>query len=227
LPAAAFDAASRVVEVLVAGVGSMTARARGRFGLRAVLLVASLCAATATSTMASDADESSIDVRVSRVEKTVSVRVSFVVDVAPDQAWSVLTDYDNMPKFISNLQSSAIVSHRGNTLEVAQKGQVSHGLLKVEFDNVREVVLTPRHEIRSRMIRGDMKSSVFVTRIAAEGEHTRVTNEGEFIPNMWVPPVVGPSMVESETRKQWQQIRAEMLRRAQETAPAHALKPAQ
>jgi carbon monoxide dehydrogenase subunit G len=214
----------------------MTGRTRARLVVRTLLAIASLVIAslamatamsTAMSTVASDGAESPIDVHVSRADKTVSVRVSFLVDVTPDQAWSVLTDYENMPRFLPNLHWSSVLNRRGNTLEVAQKGQVSHGLLKIDFDNVREVVLTPKHEIRSRMIHGDMKSSVFVTRIAAEGEHTRVTYEGEFIPNMWVPPVVGPSMVESETRKQWQQIRAEMQRRAHGAPAARGALPAQ
>jgi len=161
-----------------------------------------------------------MDVHVTRADKTVIVHVSFLVDVTPDLAWSVLVDYGNMTKFISNLESSAILSRNGDTLEVAQKGKVSQGLLQIGFDNVREVVLTPKREIRSRLIRGDMQSSNFITRVVAEGERTRVSNDGEFVPNAWLPPGLGTTLAESQTRKQWQEMRAEMLRRAQAASAA-------
>jgi carbon monoxide dehydrogenase subunit G len=188
--------------------------------MRIVLAMFWLSAAVATSSHAADAVDAPIDVHVAKVDETVRVRVSFVVAATLDQAWNVLTDYANMSKFISTLDSSDVLSRHGDTLEVAQKGQVSQGPLKIAFDNVREVVLMPKHEIRSRMIRGEMKSSVFVTYVAAEGNGTRVINEGEFIPNVWLPPVVGPNMVEAATRKQWQQIRAEIVKRAHGSAPA-------
>lgn len=159
-----------------------------------------------------------ISVQVEKAGEKVLVRVSLVVEASPERAWSVLTDYDHMSRFVSNVHSSTVLSRSGNTLEVAQKGKASRGPLSVSFDNVREVVLVPGREIRSRMIRGDMKSSVFTTRIAPEGSGTRIVNEGEYIPELWVPPIIGPALIEAETRKQWQELREEMLRR--QAAPA-------
>ena len=71
----------------------------------------------------------------------------------------------------------------------------------------------PLQEIRSKMISGDMKSSEFTTRISSEGTRTRVVNKGQYLPKVWVPPVVGPAFIEAETRKQFQELRLEMLRR--------------
>jgi hypothetical protein len=159
-----------------------------------------------------------ISVHVEKAGDRVLVRVSLLVETSPERAWSVLTDYDHMSRFVSNVHSSTVLSRSGNTLEVAQKGKASRGPLSISFDNVREVVLVPGREIRSRMIRGDLKSSEFTTRIAPEGSGTRVVNEGEFIPDRWVPPFVGPALIEAETRKQWQELREEMLRR--QGAPA-------
>jgi len=33
------------------------------------------------------------------------------------------------------------------------------------------------------------------------------------MPDMWVPPFIGPAMIEAETKKQFGEIRAEILRR--------------
>ena len=57
------------------------------------------------------------------------------------------------------------------------------------------------------------KSSRFTTRIVDEGGTTLIVQSGQAIPNMWVPPWIGPAIIAAGTRKQWQEIRAEILRR--------------
>jgi hypothetical protein len=64
------------------------------------------------------------------------------------------------------------------------------------------------------LISGDMKASAFTTRILSDGAGgTRVVNHGEFVPTMWVPPVVGTAFLEAQTRKQFNELRAEIMRR--------------
>ena len=123
----------------------------------------------------------------------------------------MLTDYDHAQDRLN--VEKARSSNDGAKLEVEQKGKAGVGPLSVSFENVREVVLTPLQEIRSRMISGDMKSSEFTTRISSEGSRTRVVNQGQYLPKIWVPPVVGPAFIEAETRKQFGELRTEMLRR--------------
>ncbi|MGE5668899.1 MAG: hypothetical protein ACM338_11965, partial [Betaproteobacteria bacterium] len=51
------------------------------------------------------------------------------------------------------------------------------------------------------------------TRLTAEGDATRITNHGRFIPDRWIPPLIGTLMLEAEVRKQFAELRAEILRR--------------
>ena len=39
-----------------------------------------------------------------------------------------------------------------------------------------------------------------------------------YTPNAWVPPVIGPALIEAETRKQFGELRREILRRSAEQA---------
>jgi hypothetical protein len=158
-------------------------------------------------------DGQDIKVHVQKHGDWIKVEVDFLVDASPAQAWNVLTDYDHMDQIVSNIAQSRIIKRDGDRLEVAQKGKAGVGPLSINFENVREIVLVPLHEIRSRMISGDMKSSEFTTRITSEGELTRITNKGEYLPAVFVPPVIGPAFIEAETRKQFQELRSEMLRR--------------
>ena len=176
-------------------------------------LLAAAMAIGSPAARAAAADAKDIVVHVQRVGAWVRVDVEFVVEATPAEAWNVLTDYDHMAKIVSNVEQSRIIKREGDKLEVAQKGKAGIGPISMSFDIVREVVLTPFQEIHSRLISGDMKSSEFTTRLSSEGKATRVVNHGEYLPKIWVPPMIGPAFIEAETRKQYQELRAEMLRR--------------
>ena len=166
-------------------------------------------------------DASDIVVHVKKNGATIIVDVEMMVHASPLATWDVLTDYDHMAQFVANVQSSKITDRKGNTLVVAQTSGTAFGLLKFSFDNVREVELVPHSEIRSNLISGDMKASAFTTRIVSDGGGvTRVVNHGEFVPTMWVPPVIGTAFLESETRRQFHELRNEIMRRTTATKAA-------
>ena len=77
----------------------------------------------------------------------------------------------------------------------------------------------PQTEIRSRLISGDLKSSDFVTRIVLAADGVHILNSGRYIPKMWVPPVIGPAVIEAETQKQFGEFRTEILRRSAALRP--------
>ena len=154
-----------------------------------------------------------IDVQVTRRGEGVVVDVRAAVKARPAYAWAVLTDYDHMAEFVTVLTSSAVTGRTGNLLQVAQTGQVTKAFLHFSFSTLRAVELTPMREIRSHLIRGDFKSYEFTTRIIEQESGTLLIHHGEYVPNVWVPPLVGPTMIEAETRQQYQELTAEILRR--------------
>lgn len=154
-----------------------------------------------------------IVVRVDKQGPKVFVYVDCPVNASALLAWGVLTDYDRMAQFVSNLELSVVERQEDNLLRVRQKGKVTRGLLTFSFDNVREIELQPYREIRSRMISGDLIPSEFTTRIAESDGVLHIINSGSYTPKIWVPPVIGPALIEMETRKQYGELRAEILRR--------------
>lgn len=145
----------------------------------------------------------------------IVVEVDCPVRAPVRTAWEVLTDYDNMSSFISNLQYSVIQGRVDNVLKVRQSGKATRGPLTITFDNVREVELRPFTEVRSRLISGDLKASAFTTRLVDVDGVVHIINSGRYTPKMWVPPVIGPALIEAETRKQFGEIRTEILRRSE------------
>ena len=155
-----------------------------------------------------------IVVRVLKDGPHVAVDVDCPVDAPWSVVWDVLTDYDHMGEFISNVKASNIVGTVvEDVLRVHQSGSASLGPFSLPFDNVREIELVPHRQIRSRMVSGDFKASAFVTRIVLVDARIHILNRGRYTPNMWVPPLIGPALIEAETRKQFGEIRAEILRR--------------
>jgi hypothetical protein len=182
--------------------------AQGYLTIFAIVIAAGLSVAARAS-----ADDQDILVHVQRDGADVTVDVDCPVQTSIAVAWEVLTDYDHMAQFVSNLQYSAIQSRESDKLQIYQKGEAKRGLLKFAFESVREIQLLPYEEIRSRLVSGDLKASEFTTRIRYDGAMVHVVNSGRYTPNVWVPPIIGVALIEAETRKQFGEIRAEMLRR--------------
>jgi len=167
----------------------------------------------AAAAVAADAGQD-IVVKVEKAGAEIVVAVDCPVAAPPPVVWEVLTDYDHMSAFISNLEYSGIQDRTDNILTVRQRGKASRGPFSFAFDMVRRIELVPFGEIRSRLVSGDLKASVFTTRIVDIDGLIHIDNSGRYTPNRWVPPVVGPALIEAETRKQFAEIRQEILRRA-------------
>ena len=183
--------------------------------MRSYLAILAILVASALPVVApASTDDQDIVVRVQKDGADVTVDVDCPVQTSIAVAWEVLTDYDHMAQFISNLQYSAIQSRENDKLQIYQKVAAKRGLLSLAFETVREVQLVPYREIRSRLVSGDLKASEFTTRIRYDGAMVHVVNSGRYTPRVWVPPLIGVALIEAETRKQFGEIRAEILRRS-------------
>jgi hypothetical protein len=186
------------------------------------LAVFQLAAAAAPTTV----EEDSIAVSVYRQGDALVVDTSFEVPVGVQEAWDVLTDFDHLVGVVSNLEASAVTGHKGSTLIVTQRVRANAGPLQFTFETRREVELTPFEEIRSHLLSGNMKYMDGRTLLHSEGGGTRVTSHGVFVPDAWIPPVIGIQAVERETRRQFAEMRAEMMRRhARRAGEAERISP--
>ena len=185
--------------------------------------LALLCLSAVASAAWPAAPAPDIVVTVRKQGTTIFVDVDCPVRAPVPVIWEVLTDYGNMSGFISTLQYSGIEGRRDNVLIVRQKGKATIGLLSVSFDNTREVEIVPSVEIRSHHISGDLESSTFTTRVVDVDGTPHILNNGRYVPKAWVPPMIGPALIESQTRKQFEDIRNEILRRT--ARPAASIAP--
>jgi carbon monoxide dehydrogenase subunit G len=154
-------------------------------------------------------------VRVRNDGEQITVVASFVVPVLPDQAWAVLTDFDNIPNFNPGVVSSKVTGRTGNRVWVSQKAATKYGFLTFSYDSEREIDLFPFSKIQERMTSGSMRKMEETTQLSPEGDQTRITYQAVFIPGTWIPPMVGNAFIKHEAREQFTELASEMIRRNQ------------
>jgi len=161
-----------------------------------------------------------VRVQVEKRGDLVVVDVQASARVEPRVAFAVLTDYDNMARYVSALKSSEARRTGPHSLEVEQTAQAKVAFMDFKVWSVRAVDLSPPHEVRSRLLKGDFKRYEFVTRVTAQpGGGSLITHHGEYVPNAWLPPMIGPSVIRQQTEQQYDEMIAEMERRANGGVP--------
>jgi hypothetical protein len=118
----------------------------------------------------------------------------------------VLTDFDHMAQILSSVEWS----------EGVPQGGVISPLL-------RQMELTPKREIRSHLLKGDLKASDFSTRISEEGSASRITVRGKFVAGGLAASALTVEAVEAQTKRNYQELRDEILRRKSNEPPPACL----
>jgi uncharacterized membrane protein len=188
------------------------ARRWGRVALWPLVAGAVLAVALALAEDPARAED--MTVHAERKGGHVVVDVQARVPAPPAVVWAVLTDYEHMPEFLGAITASTVRLRNGSHWEVAQTIQTRFGFLRFSASSVRAVDLVPLREIRSTLIEGDFVDFSGTTRLVEDAGGVTIVNHTEYTPKAWLPPVVGTAVIESETRRQYEQLVAEMLRRA-------------
>lgn len=182
-----------------------------------ILSVSLLGAPQAHAAFADDELEVQIDIDGDEVHLDISA----LVEAKPREVWAVMTDFEHMADFISNLKSSKVIARSSPTsFTVEQQGRAGAGPISFTLDSIRDIQMKPYEWIRSRLLSGGMKKFDGITRFSEEGGKTRVSYHSDAISGVWIPPVIGRKLIEDEAREQFTQMMQEVLRRKQQNAAA-------
>ncbi|WP_090829333.1 SRPBCC family protein [Nitrosovibrio tenuis] len=171
-----------------------------------------------TAALADPRQDKDIDVKVHIAGESVIVDVTFAVPATRQEVWVVLTDFEHMADFVSNLKESKVVSTSGNTLKIFQRGTATYGPISFPFESTREIRLIPFEKIRSHMISGNMRMMDGTTQLIDEGGQTRIIYHTDTIQERWIPPIIGKVFIEHEIRKQFHEMRNEIIKRKRASA---------
>ena len=156
-----------------------------------------------------------IEVKVQVAGENVTVDLSLAIPATRQQVWAVLTDFDHMADFISNVKESKVISVAADITKVFQRGSAKFGPLGFPFESTREMRLEPFDKIQSHMVSGNMRKMEGTTHLVDEGVQTRIIYHTDSIPGVWIPPLIGKTFIEHEIREQFREIRNEVIKRKQ------------
>ncbi|MDJ0593251.1 MAG: SRPBCC family protein, partial [Pleurocapsa sp. MO_226.B13] len=77
-----------------------------------------------------------------------------------DNAWEVLTDYNNFAKFLPNIASSKIISQQGDRIIFEQVNVVDLWLFKQEFEVQIEAIKNKPTQVDFQIVDGDLKKLI-------------------------------------------------------------------
>lgn len=136
-------------------------------------------------------------------------------------AYTVLSDFAHMAAFVPNVEKSEVLSRDGSHLRVQQQGRMRYGLFSVGFSSVRDVELLP-DRILARGITGTAKHMESELRFEVEraegAPETRFHYHAWIVPELGLPPLIGPAAVRHEVAEQFTAMVQEMIRRHAQAA---------
>ncbi|MBL8472078.1 MAG: SRPBCC family protein [Rhodocyclaceae bacterium] len=142
------------------------------------------------------------------VDVTMHVRLPLPV------VWEVLTDFEHMTQFIPNLERSEVTRREDRSLTVKQRGHADYAGFSFGYESEREVLLEPQARINSRTLSGNLAGARSQSQLTVLPGEVLVTYHAESEPKVWLPPVIGPAAIRSQTELQFRAMLAEMERRS-------------
>lgn len=189
-------------------------RSGGRSGPVAALRLALLLIAPALLGATPAGGELRVDVdRAGGGE--IRIGAEALVPAPPAVLWGTLTDYDNLQRFVPDLRHSRVASAPGEPLVVDQDGVGRFLVLRFPIRVTFAIEVEGGNVIRFHRIAGNIREMAGSYRVDGEGTATRLHYEARLTPDFWVPPWIGPGILQAAVSRQLQGIIDEALRRAE------------
>lgn len=147
----------------------------------------------------------------------IIVSASVDLPVAAALAWSVLTDYERYPRFITGLRESRIIARGPSALVLEQKGEFGILFFSQAVETRMLVVETPPRSIVSRSIGGSFRDMTGRYELQPLPQGVRLIYSGQLVPEFGVPPLIGMPAVRYVLWREFSEMVDEIMRRA---APA-------
>jgi len=156
-----------------------------------------------------------IEVQAERIADTEAVRVVAKLDLTVDSAvvWAVLNDYENMPRFVPDIQATRLLNSGAGKKRVAIEGMASILFLDFPIKTTIDVTYHPDRSIAIDSVAGNLAINAAV-QVRDDGSNTRVHYQARIAPDFWLPPLIGDFLIGRQVRRQFEGMVAEMHRRA-------------
>jgi ribosome-associated toxin RatA of RatAB toxin-antitoxin module len=173
-----------------------------------VILAALLGAQAGAASAAED-----LAIEVERTGERFSVRARATLAAPAELAWQVLTDYENLPRFIPGLSHSAVQLRGANRVLLEQKGEARFLVFSFPIEVRLEVRESPHAWISSHAVAGNLKRMHGRYELQPDAAGVRLRYTGELEPDFELPALIGPYVLRTMVEEQFAAMVAEIERR--------------
>ena len=155
-----------------------------------------------------------VNLSASRDGEFVNVSASVELHVDRDLAWSVLTDYEQYPRFVTSLNESRVIARGPDNLVLEHKGEFRFLLFSQKIELRLLVIEYPQYAVASQAIDGSFRE--FTSRyelLPLADKGVRLVYTARFVPGFSLPPIIGMTVVEFAMRRDLSQLAGEIVRR--------------
>lgn len=182
--------------------------------LRIVMAVTALILGLMAGSSSTVAADPGLRVNADTTFGVITIDAEMLVPADAKTAWAVLTDYDNLSRFVPEMQSSRVTSAPGQPKRLEQRGK--SGILS--FFTPEHIVFqleeTPLERIKFNKVAGDVRSMRGEWLIVGNGNPVKVFYRARIVPKVPLPPLLGATMIELDVESKLAAIRREIARRA-------------
>jgi len=158
-----------------------------------------------------------VDIETHRRDETITVEASAEMQADPHTVWSVITDYDNLARFIPYMRSSRVLQRDADRVVVEQTGELVFLFFRQPVEVRLAVVESPPTRVAARAIGGNLKEleGRYIVERLPSG-YTRLSYSGRLVPDFDVPPIIGRIALQSVMSSQFDAMVKEIGRREAE-----------
>jgi ribosome-associated toxin RatA of RatAB toxin-antitoxin module len=158
-----------------------------------------------------------VSIEAERRGDAVEVSAHALIVAAPLLAWQVLTDYEQLPRFIPGMAKSVVLQRQGNRVLLEQTGEARFLVFSFPIEVRYEVTESPPESVASRVVAGNLRrmNGRYELRPApGGGGRVDLRYRGEIEPDFDLPPLVGVAALRSMVEQQFSAMVTEIERRA-------------
>lgn len=139
----------------------------------------------------------------------IEVESSVDLPIVPCQAYAMLTDYDDLPKFIPGLVKSHAERISPDEVRVMQVGEVQAFLFRVEMSSTLDMTEFPGKRIVFRQVSGDFASYSGEWDFSSAKEGTEVRYRAKMTFRPYVPLAIAKWVLDSDVERKFVAIERE------------------
>ncbi|MEO8344667.1 MAG: SRPBCC family protein [Betaproteobacteria bacterium] len=170
-----------------------------------------LLALACTPAIAADSPIRSLDVAFEG--DAYIVNAVFFAPASQTVAWDVLTDFENLAKWVPNVTESKVIKRTDTSVFVEQRGVARYGAASFPYTTERRIDLKPPAGIKTAQLKGNMRRVESAIMLEPDGQGTRIVYHLEIVPSTFAGAVMSKKFVEHEVGEQFSAIVGEMTRR--------------